>query len=188
MALGIIPSPFRVLNSVKDKIKNYFACNKVRKFYLFFYSAVFIVHLFLPLNLGDDAIFFEKSSLLSLKEFLSGSARPIIDAFTYFFTKFPLLRRIINLFILIAESLILSKYLPPKSSYLKTVILSHALLFPSIIVVDAGFIATTLNYLWAVTFGLISLIPVQEQMNNQKISCFEKRRHAVLRMSSFYYF
>ena len=91
----------------------------MRKFYLLLYSAVFIVHLFLPLNLGDDAIFFEKSSLLSLKEFLSGSARPIIDAFTYFFTKFPLLWRIINLFILIAESLILSKYLPPKNSYLK---------------------------------------------------------------------
>ena len=100
MALGIIPSPFRVLNSVKEDIKiksgNYFACNKVRKFYLFFYSAVFIVHLFLPLNWGDDAIFFEKSSLLSLKEFLSSSARPIIDTFTYFFTKFPLLWRIIN--------------------------------------------------------------------------------------------
>ena len=91
----------------------------MQKFYLFFYSAVFIVHLFLPLNWGDDAIFFEKSSLLSLKEFLSGSARPIIDAFTYFFTKFQLLRRIINPFILIAESLILSKYLPPKNSYLK---------------------------------------------------------------------
>lgn len=105
-----------------------------------------------------------------------------------FFTKFPLLRRIINPFILIAESLILSKYLPPKNSYLKTVILSHALLSPSIIVVDAGFIATTLNYLWAVTFGLISLIPAQKQMNNQKISCFEKRRHSVLRMSSFYHF
>lgn len=111
----------------------------MRKFYLFFYSAVFIVHLFLPLNL-------------------------------------------------IAKSLILSKYLPPKNSYLKTVILSHALLSPSIIVVDAGFIATTLNYLWAVTFGLISLIPAQKQMNNQKISCFEKRRHSVLRMSSFYHF
>lgn len=111
----------------------------MRKFYLFFYLAVFIVHLFLPLNL-------------------------------------------------IAESLILSKYLPPKNSYLKTVILSHALLSPSIIVVDAGFIATTLNYLWAVTFGLISLIPAQKQMNNQKISCFEKRRHSVLRMSSFYHF
>ena len=40
----------------------------------------------------------------------------------------------------------------------------------------------------AVTFGLISLIPAQEQMNNQKISCFEKRRHSVLRMSSFYHF
>ncbi len=119
MALGIIPSLFRVLNSVKNKIKNYFACNKVRKFYLFFYSAVFIVHLFLPLNWGDDAIFFEKSSLLSLKEFLSGSARPIIDAFTYFFTKFPLLWRIINLFILIAESLILSKYLPTKKQLFK---------------------------------------------------------------------
>lgn len=71
MTLGIIPSLFRVLNSVKEDIKikpsNYFACNKVRKFYLFFYLAVFIVHLFLPLNWGDDAIFFEKSSQLSLK-------------------------------------------------------------------------------------------------------------------------
>ena len=61
----------------------------MREFYLFFYSAVFIVHLFLPLNWGDDAIFFEKSSLLSLKEFLSGSARPIIYAFTYFFHEIP---------------------------------------------------------------------------------------------------
>ena len=37
----------------------------------------------------------------------------------------------------------------------------------------------------AVKFGLISLIPAQKQMNNQEISCFEKRRHSVLRMSSF---
>ncbi len=98
MVLGIIQSLFRKIKSAKEDIKikssNYFACNKVRKFYLFFYSAVFIVHLFLPLNWGDDAIFFEKSSQLNLKEFLSGSARPIIDAFTYFFAKFPLLWRI----------------------------------------------------------------------------------------------
>lgn len=123
MALGIIPSLFRVLNSVKEDIKikssNYFACNKVRKFYLFFYSAVFIVHFFLPLNCGDNVIFFEKSSQLSLKEFLNGSARTIIEAFTYFFTKFPLLWKIINPFILIAESLILSKYLPAKKQLFK---------------------------------------------------------------------
>lgn len=148
--------------------------NKIHKFYCIFFLLALIIHLFLPLSWADDAIFFEKSSQLNLSEFLSNSARPLVDTFTYFFTKYPLLWRLINPLMLILSSWLLSKYLPPsKNDYIKNVALCFALLYPSMIVVDAGFIATTLNYLWPVTLGLLCLIPTWKKLNNLKISWFE---------------
>ena len=154
---------------------NIFIISKKNKmFYLYFYLFMLVVHLSLPLNWGDDAVFFEKSSRLNLFEFLDNSARPIIDAFTYFFIRFPMLWRFINPFILTTEAIIISKYLPGKNCNEKNAFFSIALLFPSMFVVDAGFIATTLNYLWAVTFGLLSLLSIWKKINNLNLNFFVK--------------
>lgn len=147
--------------------------NRIHVFYCKFFLLAVIIHLLLPLNWADDAVFFEKSSQLNLSEFISNSARPFVDTFTYFFTKYPLLWRLINPLMLILSSWLLSKYLPSKNDYIKNVALCFVLLYPSMIVVDAGFIATTLNYLWPVTLGLLCLLPIWKKLNNLRICYFE---------------
>lgn len=147
--------------------------NKILMFNLYFFFALLIIHLLLPLNWADDAVFFKKSSQLALSEFLNNSARPFVDTLTYFFTKYPLLWRFINPIMLMLLSFILSKYLPSNNEYSKTVAVSFAIIYPSMIVVDAGFIATTLNYLWPVTLGLFCLLPLWKKVNNLKLKWFE---------------
>lgn len=132
-----------------------------------------IIHWFLPLNWADDAIFFRKSVNLDFCEFLKGSARPIIDSFTYFFALFPFLWRIINPIILTSFSLIVSKLVSCVHEKENNIFICCSILYPSMVVVDAGFIATTLNYLWAVTFGLFTLIPVKKYMIGNKVAPYE---------------
>lgn len=147
--------------------------NKILLFYCGFFLLALIIHLLLPLHWADDAIFFEKASRLNLSEFLSNSARPLVDTFTYFFAKHPFLWRLTNPLMLVLSSWILSVYLPSKNDYAKNVALCFALVYPSMIVIDAGFIATTLNYLWPVTLGLLCLLPIWKKLNKLKIRCFE---------------
>lgn len=156
------------------KLKKFdFKNNKILVFYTCFFLLALIIHLVLPLNWADDTIFLKKASQLNLSEFLSNSARPLVDTFTYFFVRYPLLWRLINPLMLILLSFLLSKYLPSKNDYAKNVALCIALIYPSIVVVDAGFIATTLNYLWPVTMGMICLFPLWKKVNKLKTHRFE---------------
>lgn len=152
----------------------YLRNNRIVVFYGFFFIFLLVIHFFLPLSWADDAVFFKKVSHLSLPEFLRNSARPIIDSFTYFFVKKPLLWRMINPLILVLSSRLLSEYLSLKNDFIKTVILSCLLIYPAMVVVDAGFIATTLNYLWPVTFALLCLLPTWKKLNNSKPHWFEQ--------------
>lgn len=64
--------------------------------------------------------------------------------------------------------LLLSKYFLKEHKFKSEIILSLLVLYPSMAMVDAGFIATTLNYLWPVTLGLFSLLPLWNAINGNK--------------------
>ncbi len=143
------------------------------KTYLIIFLFSFAVCLFLPLTWGDDTIFQAKSEGIGLFEFINGSARPLTDSFTYIFSKYKFLWRIINPFVMVSLLAEVSYLLPAKLTEKQTVVLFACLMYPTMVIVDAGFIATTLNYLWAVTFGLLSLVPVKKHIVGNKVAPFE---------------
>ncbi len=157
-----------------NKVKSAFKNNRTILFYICFFCVALIVHLFLPLNWADDAVFYEKTLNLNLSEFLGNSARPFVDTFTYIFVKYPVSWRILNPLMLVAQSALLSEYLPrSKNEYAKNVFMCFVLIYPSMVVADAGFVATTLNYLWPVTFGLLCLLPIYKRFKSKKINFIE---------------
>ncbi len=146
--------------------------NQIYKTYfilLFFSLAICLI---LPISWGDDSIFQEKSGNLSLISFIDGSARPFTDSFTYIFSKFKILWRILNPVIMVSLLAGVSYLLPFKLKAKETVVLFICLMFPTMIIVDAGFIATTVNYLWAITFGIISIIPLKQALKNERIKWY----------------
>lgn len=124
-----------------------------------FFFLLLIVHLFLPLNWGDDKVFSAEAAL-PLSEFLKGSSRILTDTMTYIFNKFNFLWRLLNPCVLTFLLWVVSNLLSVTNHRLN-IALCLCLIYPSLVIVDAGFIATTVNYLWPVTFGLYALLIFQ---------------------------
>ncbi len=138
-----------------------------REYYFYFIVClVFMaVHFLLPLNWGDDKIFLSKSADSGLFEFLKGSARPFTDGLTYIFSKYHFLWRLLNSAILTILIFVIPRILPSGRVHKALPLLA---VYPTMCMVDAGFIATTVNYLWPVTFGIISLLPLKNALYNKK--------------------
>lgn len=117
-----------------------------------------LAHLLLPLRWGDDAVFFGKARRLGLAAFLRTSSRPLVDSATYLFASCPLLWRVLNPLALLALAWLLARLL--KAGGRRETLLGLLLLIPSMGLVDAGFMATTVNYLWPVTCGLFVIYSV----------------------------
>ncbi len=132
-----------------------------------FFLISLAVHLFLPLNWGDDKIFNAESSM-ALNDFLYGSSRIMTDTMTYIFSKYHLLWRLINPFVLTLLPLTLAKLLNVTDKKISALICGLTV-FPAMVTVDAGFIATTVNYLWPVAFGLASLLIFQSIAAEKKV-------------------
>ena len=142
-------------------------------FYFIFFFIALIIHFCLPLNWADDIIFSKYTKEWGFVRFISGSARPIIDTITYFFAKYKVLWRILNPMVLTLLVAVLVYYIPCKNKKLERLIVGCTIIFPAMIVVDAGFIATTVNYLWATTFGLIALIPLYKVCTDKEPKIYE---------------
>ena len=133
-----------------------------RPFFILFAGAL-LVHLFLPLSWSDDAVFAKEASELTLAAFLNGSSRLLTDTMTYVFARHPFLWRMLNPFVLTILAVTISRLLACKNETLKNTVICISILYPAMVLVDAGFIATTVNYLWPVTCGLLCLIPLQRE-------------------------
>lgn len=69
---------------------------KENKLLISLFVILFVVHLFLPLNWSDDAVFLKKTADKDILTFLNGSARPFTDGLTYIFSRNQWLWRIMN--------------------------------------------------------------------------------------------
>ena len=137
------------------------------RYYIILYLVFLTVHLVLPLNWGDDKIFLSKSADAGLFEFLQGSARPLTDGLTYIFSRFHFLWRIFNPAVLTVLMAVIPKILLSQGFHRALPLLA---VYPTMCMVDAGFVATTVNYLWPVTFGIISLLPLKNLLYGKKTS------------------
>ena len=118
-----------------------------------FWLVVAALHWLLPLQWGDDAVFMRVVQQRSLVEFLQTSSRPIIDTITYIFASYPFLWRLFNPLVLFALWLLLTRLLHIRTAK-QQIFLGFAVVVLSMSLVDAGFMATTINYLWPMTFAL----------------------------------
>jgi len=115
-----------------------------------------LLHMFLPLSWGDDRVFFEKARVMRFPDFLQGSSRILIDALTYGFAKLPFLWRLLNPLVLLGLTSFLIWLLSLQTNRQK-LCAGILILFPSMALADAGFMATTLNYLWPFTAGMFAV-------------------------------
>ncbi|MBQ8228465.1 MAG: hypothetical protein IJZ88_05565 [Clostridia bacterium] len=138
---------------------------KEYRFYIILYLIFLAVHLILPLNWGDDKIFLSKSADAGIFDFLQGSARPFTDGLTYIFSRFHFLWRVLNPVVLTVLVWVIPKILPSDNIHRALPLLA---VYPTMCMVDAGFVATTVNYLWPVTFGIISLLPLKNFLYGKK--------------------
>lgn len=135
--------------------------------FFIFLTVALIIHFFLPLKWGDDEVFSAEAAL-PLKEFLYGSSRILTDTMTYIFNRYNILWRLFNPCVLTLLASTLSKILSVKSVWIKYFV-CVAVAFPTMAIVDAGFIATTVNYLWPITFGMVSLLIFQNIAAGKKV-------------------
>lgn len=110
------------------------------------------IHLMLPLNWSDDRVFMETASQTQLADFLATKSRLIIDTLTLFFARNPLVWRLLNPLVIAGLALMLISLMQINRTKQK-IALSLLILVPSMVLVDAGFMATTLNYLWPFAAG-----------------------------------
>ena len=139
------------------------------RFYIILYLVFLAIHFVLPLNWGDDKIFLSKSADAGLFEFLEGSARPFTDGLTYIFSRFHILWRILNPVVLTVLVWVIPKILPSHNIHKALPLLA---IYPTMCMVDAGFVATTVNYLWPITFGIISLLPLKDFLYGKRTKLF----------------
>ena len=123
------------------------------------------VHLFLPLQWGDDAVFVHQTQEAGFSSFVAHSARPLVDALLYGFISVPFLWRLCNPFVLVLFMWVCAKLFGCSDKRASVITVCCMAIYPAMVVVDAGFVATTLNYLWPVSFGFACFLPLYNEWN-----------------------
>lgn len=103
------------------------------------------------------------------------TSRVVIEFFLVIFTgKFPLLWRIFDslMYVIIAYS-IKRIFLNSKENKISWITVILVSMIPILLVREAGWIATSVNYIWPIACGLIALIPIRKCLDNQKINVIE---------------
>jgi len=156
----------KIISQSKIKIQN---CQEIYFVYFLFFIVASAVHWILPLNWADDAVFNIQTSGVTLLEFLNGRARPLSDTMTYIFSHHKWLWRLLNPIVLTLLPVIIEQLLPFKLNNRSKIIFCVLITIPAMVLVDAGFIATTVNYLWPTTFGLASMLSLKALINHKPI-------------------
>ena len=169
-----------------EKIKKIF--NRKTYPFIILFLAMCIITLIKPLDFGDDVAFAnvlvkgteQYSGTSNIFEYLgirynTWTSRVIIEFFLVLFTyKLPLLWKLIDPFIylLIAYS-IKRVFLKDKDEKLSWILVFLILMITIPVTKEAGSIATALNYIWPIAFGLTSLIPIRKAIDSEKVRWYE---------------
>ena len=159
------------------KVKNnYNRCEVIP--YLVFFGLILIRHCFIDANFGDDLWF---STVLNDKtlgtylhwRYTTWSSRLIVEMILIFFAEKNIwLWRIADslVFLLLMYSLSEVFIEKGKKKYGNWILAALILCYPIDQLSSAGWIATTLNYLWPLSFGAFALIVVKKNLMNEKVS------------------
>ena len=128
---------------------------------------------------GDDIHYAKILSNQSLSSFLTfryyeWSSRLIIDCITVILAKENyLIWKILDIILYTLGVYLLIKFInKDNNKYITLIGVSLFLMYPFFDMASAGWIATTLNYLWCFVFAMISFIPLINEINGKKTNVF----------------
>lgn len=148
--------------------------------WLFSIIAIFILQFFFIGQFGDDVVFSAALDEMSLAEFLNKryftwSSRVIIETFLVFIASWsPWIWKILNGIVIIILIDAVSKTFGLNEKYQNRILFFCLLLtIPVSSLNSAGWITTTMNYLWPLSFGMVVIASLRQIIiGNLKISGF----------------
>lgn len=146
---------------------------KEKIFLVILFIGIVFLHLLLIENIRDD-LFFSNIPLENIfpwlqERYLIWTSRIFIDAIVVFLLKCPaIIWCILNTFFLFLLSWSIS-YLFTKNTYkIKVLVLCCVFFLPLYILKEAGWCATSINYLWPCAAGIFSFIPIKNALIGRK--------------------
>lgn len=178
----MLKSTKKVVSKIKEKVLKIVKSSKMPLYAISF--IILLAHIFMPTDMSDDAWFYtilegQDSPVRAVLDFVkyrynNWSSRVLIEALLVVIVRVPVLWKILDSVVLIYIIFKISSLLNSENSRRKNVIISTVLiLFPFWILYEAGFIATSLNYLWPLG-GMLSVIGIlYKRFTNRKIAKYE---------------
>lgn len=148
-----------------------------------FFFILFFLHLSIETGLRDDAFFAEENTPLGA--FLAGryrtwTSRVLIEAGVKLLAAGPAwLWKILNILMMLLLVWIAADLFGLENRESKSKITAQILFFfmlgclPVLSLCDAGWIATTMNYLWPMTLGLVAVRPMKHWLREEKCPVWE---------------
>ncbi len=129
-----------------------------------FFIVLVIYHLAIRIDFGDDTYYAHALDQTGLAAFLinryyTWSSRLVIEALLVCFVRSPLLWKVADIAVMCLLAFALYELSHKTSLFL---VLSMLLIYPFVEMNTAGWIATTMNYLWPLAFGLYSLLIIDK--------------------------
>ncbi len=150
---------------------------------LLFGFIYFIFHLLIVNDFGDDNVFGSIAAQpgfnifsYSVERYATWSSRTLIEALMMMTLSIPVIFwKLLDTILMMVIALFISKLLIREEYRLQgnIVVCALLLLIPFSIMSSAGWIATTVNYIWPLAFGLIGLYPLRKIADGKKIKAYE---------------
>ncbi|MBO6273997.1 MAG: hypothetical protein J6M91_00370, partial [Methanobrevibacter sp.] len=143
-----------------------------------FFILMLALHIIMTF-IGDDIGYANVLSNQSLTDFISfryheWSSRLIIDCITVILAKENyIVWKILDIILYTLGVYLVIKFInKDNNKYVALIGVSLFLMYPFFDMAGAGWIATTLNYLWCFVFAMISFIPLINEINGKKTNIF----------------
>ncbi|WP_455797622.1 DUF6056 family protein [Clostridium butyricum] len=147
--------------------------------FLILLFGMLLIHLIIRLNYGDDLYFKDVLSHQNLIEWLrerymTWSSRLIIEAVMVSLLTFYLkIWNIIDVLIILLLGVSIAKVFTSYNKKTNWIIVCMIFIYPFLDMSSAGWAATTINYLWPLSFGIYSFVIIKKIYNNKSIKKYE---------------
>lgn len=158
--------------------------NKIKKLvvqnlpYILLFCILFSLHLVLNVNTGDDIHFTLRSSEMSLLEsaiekYTNWSSRQFIEGILYFVAPHPIIWKILDSLVITIIAKLVYEIFCNKTIQFKWLSCLSVLVYPMIDMSSAGWMATTINYLWPLCAILGNLYFLKKVHLTNKLKIYE---------------
>lgn len=165
---------------MKTKMINRIEKQKLNILYILFAVILIIMHCFIITGTNDDIWFAEILDRFKLPEYLvmryqNWSSRMAMETAVIYFTRLnPWIWKITDVGIILLLVYECNVIWGKKDNALYTFLfMMLVFLFPASMLNSAGWISTSINYLWPITAGIFTLVPLHKWAMNEKIFCYE---------------